>query len=81
VIGIGKSTYSYDSVEAGDSVKYKGLVDKKISDSIVKTGTVISKESDGITLKDDASKNLITIKRERYISGEKVRRDDASTGF
>jgi len=81
VIGVGKSTYSYDSVEAGDIIKYKGLVDKKISDKVVKTGTVISKDEDGITLKDDISKNLIVIKRERYISGEKVRRDDASTGF
>jgi len=81
VIGVGKSTYSYDSVEAGDIIKYKGLVDKKISDKVVKTGTVISKDEDGITLKDDISKNRIVIKRERYISGEKVRRDDASTGF
>lgn len=80
-IGIGTSTYSYDSVEAGYSVKYKGLVDKKISDKVVKTGTIISKGEDGITLKDDVSKNLITIKRERYISGEKVRRGDASSGF
>jgi len=80
-IGVGKSTYSYDSVEAGDSIKYKGLVDGKISDTVVKNGTVISKDADGITLKDSVSGNRITIKKERYISGEKVRKSDSSTGF
>jgi hypothetical protein len=80
-IGVGKSTYSYDSVEAGDSIKYKGLVDGKISDTVVKNGTVISKDADGITLKDSVSGNRITIKKERYVSGEKVRKSDSSTGF
>jgi hypothetical protein len=80
-IGVGKSTYSYDSVEAGDSIKYKGLVDGKISDTVVKNGTAISKDADGITLKDSVSGNRITIKKERYISGEKVRKSDSSTGF
>lgn len=80
-IGIGKSTYSYDSVESGDIVKYKGLVDGKPSDSVVKTGTVISKDEDGITLKDEKSGNRVTIKRERYLSGEKVKKSDSSTGF
>ncbi len=80
-VGVGKSTYSYDSVEAGDSIKYKGLVDGEISDKVVKSGTVISKDADGITLKDSVSGNRITIKKERYISGEKVRKSDSSTGF
>lgn len=80
-IGIGKSTYSYDSVESGDIIKYKGLVDGKPSDSVVKTGTVISKDENGITLKDEKSGNRITIKRERYLSGEKVKKSDSSTGF
>lgn len=80
-IGIGKETYPYDRVAPGDSVKYKAMIDGKISDTETRTGTVISKDEAGITLKNSETGNRVTIKRERYITGEKVRKSDSKLGI
>ena len=78
---IGKTTASYDRLIKGDKIVYKGKDDNgNISDKIRKTGTVISKDKDGTVIETESG-NKITIKRERFISGQKITKSDKGTEF
>ncbi len=78
---IGKTTVSYDRLIKGDKIVYKGKDDNgNISDNIQKTGTVISKDKNGTVIETESG-NKITIKRERFISGNKITKSDKGTEF
>lgn len=78
---IGKTTVSYDRLIKGDKIVYKGKDDNgNISDKIQKNGTVISKDKNGTVIETESG-NKITIKRERFISGQKITKSDKGTEF
>jgi hypothetical protein len=70
IIGIGSSTVPFEDIEAGNSIKYKGMTDGEI-DKSTKSGKVISVNDGKLTIETEGG-NKITISKDRFISGQKA---------
>lgn len=68
IIGIGSSTVPFEDIEAGNSIKYKGMTDG-IIDKSTKSGKVISVNDGKLTIETESG-NKITISKDRFISGQ-----------
>ena len=75
IIGIGSSTVPFEDIEAGNSIKYKGMTDGEI-DKSTKSGKVISVNDGKLTIETEGG-NKITISKDRFISGQKADNKEA----